>query len=676
MTTVTTVMNRCLRVLIVEDSEHDLKLLIETLRAGGYDVTWRQAASVRSMREALAEEPWDIVLADYTMPRFSGPEALDLILEHRLDLPTVIVSRTVDEDVAVTVLHMGATDYVMKRNLGRLVPAVERALREAEERRSRRQAEEALRASEERYRELIENANDIVFTTDLRGNFTSLNRAGEQVSGYDRDELRHMNMAEVLTPEGQERALEMIHQKLTDNRPTRYQVVLIARDGHLVPLEISTRLIYHNDVPVGIQGIARDTTERLRAEEELRSRERKQAAVADLGQRALASADLDTLFQHAVESVAGTLDLGYSTILELLPTGDRLLARAGVGWSPGLMGSKTVDAGPGSQAGYALFSTAPIILDDIRTESRFTIPAVLPDHNVTSGISVIIDGRLQPFGVLSAFSRQHRVFTHDDVLFMQAVANVLGAAIERRRLEDDREHHDKELATRVLQAQEDERKRIARELHDETAQTLSVLLAHLDLLEPRLASHDPAFRSGFERVGALARRALDETRALSHDLRPTILDDVGLVAALEWLLDDYEQTYGGSLNLDVAGEPDEPPSPEIEVALFRIAQEALSNCGKHAHARTIRISLGFSESSIGLMIEDDGAGFDPDRVPRPSRTGRLGLYGMRERASLLGGTLEVDTRPGHGTKIHAHVPVPSGHSHDRASARSSVAGRG
>lgn len=665
-------MNRCLRVLIVEDSEHDLKLLVETLRGGGYDVQWRQAASARSMREALREESWDIVLADYTMPRFSGPEALGLILDHGVDVPTVIVSRSVDEDVAEAVLHMGATDYVMKRNVGRLVSTVERALREAEERRSRRQAEEALRVSEERYRELIENANDIVFTTDLRGNFTSLNRAGEQISGYSRDELRSMNMAQVLTPEGRDLALEMIRQKLTDNQPTRYHVVLIARDGHPVPLEISTRLICHNDIPIGIQGIARDTTDRLRAEEELRSRERKQAAVANLGQRALASADLDTLFQHAAEAVAETLDLSYSTVLELLPAGDQLLARAGMGWESGLMGSKTVEAGPGSQAGYALFSTAPVIVDDIRTESRFTIPAVLPDHDVTSGISVIIDGRTQPFGVLSAFSGRHRVFTHDDVHFMQAVANVLAAAIERRRLEDAREQHDKELAARVLQAQEDERKRIARELHDETAQTLSVLLAHLDLLEPHLASHDPTFRSGFERIGALARRALDETRALSHDLRPTILDDVGLVAALEWLLDDHEQTYGGDLHLDVTGEPDQPLSPEVEVALFRIAQEALSNCGKHAGARTTRISLHFAETSVQLGIEDDGVGFDPDRVPRPSRTGRLGLYGMRERASLIAGTLDVATHTGQGTKIHARVPLPAGHSPDRAIAASST----
>ncbi len=669
-------MNRSLRVLIIEDSDEDLRLLVDTLRSGGYAVTWRQAASERSMREALDEEAWDIVLADYTMPRFSGPDALGLILDRELDLPVVIVSRAIDEDVAVAAVHMGATDYVMKRNLGRLIPAIERALRETEERRSRRQAEEALRASEERYRELIENANDIVFTTDLAGNFTSLNHAGEQISGYHHNDLRHMNMSQVLTPEGYDVAIQMIRQKLADNRPTRYEVTLIARDGHLVPLEISTRLICHDDVPVGVQGIARDITERLQAEEELRLRERKQAAVAELGQHALAIADLDALFQHTTEAVAETLQLEYSAVLELLPGGDRLLARAGTGWVPKLVASRTVEAGPGSQAGYALISTSPIITDDLKMETRFTIPAVLRDHGVISGISCIIHGRVQPFGVLSAFSRQHRAFTHDDTLFMQATANVLAAAIERRRLEDERERHDKELASRVLQAQEDERKRIARELHDETAQTLSVLLAHLDLLELRLGSHDPEFREGFERVGALARRALDETRALSHDLRPAILDDVGLVAALEWLIDDYEQTYGGVLGLEINGTDESAQSPETEMALFRIAQESLSNCGKHAEADLIQMSLSFGQTFVRLTVQDNGRGFDPERVQRPSRTGRLGLYGMRERAGLLGGTVTIDTRPGAGTIVVAEIPVQHASIQHRPALPESVGGRG
>jgi signal transduction histidine kinase len=320
------------------------------------------------------------------------------------------------------------------------------------------------------------------------------------------------------------------------------------------------------------------------------------------------------------------------------------------------MGSATVDAGPGSQAGFTLLSSEPVVVADLFCENRFTIPAVLPEHAVRSGMSVIIHGQTRPFGTLGAFTRRLRSFTPDDVLFLQAVANVLGTAIERRRLEEERARHSQELAARVLQAQEEERKRIARELHDETAQTLSVLLANLDLLEQRLPGADGRLRAGFEQVGILARRALDETRALSHDLRPTILDDVGLVAALEWLAADYELTYGGAVRVEVGREPGHFLSPELEVALFRIAQEALTNSGKHAGARNVRVSLSCSDSSVKLVIEDDGRGFDLDHVAGPTREGRLGLYGMRERAGLLGGRLQIQTDPGRGTRIVAEIP--------------------
>src|SRR5207302_11209281 len=145
----------------------------------------------------------------------------------------------------------------------------------------------------------------------------------------------------------------------------------------------------------------------------------------------------------------------------------------------GVVERESVGAGSVSQAGYTLLSSEPVVVRDLQTETRFVVPRILREHGAESGLSVIIHGHVEPFGVLSAFTTERRVFTQDDVHFLQAVANVLAAAVERKRLEDERAQHDKELAVRVLQAQEAERKRIARELHDETAQTLSILLTNL-----------------------------------------------------------------------------------------------------------------------------------------------------------------------------------------------------
>ncbi len=173
-----------------------------------------------------------------------------------------------------------------------------------------------------------------------------------------------------------------------------------------------------------------------RGEEELRVRARQQHAVAKLGQRALAKTGLAALMDEAVRLVAGVLDLEYCKVLEPLPDGEGLLLRAGVGWKEGLVGRATVGAGLDSQAGYTLSSDGPVIVEDLRSETRFDGPPLLHEHRVVSGMSVIIGSSEQPFGVLGAHTKERRTFTEDDVNFLQAVANVLAVAIERERAEE------------------------------------------------------------------------------------------------------------------------------------------------------------------------------------------------------------------------------------------------
>ncbi len=164
--------------------------------------------------------------------------------------------------------------------------------------------------------------------------------------------------------------------------------------------------------------------------------ERRQAAVAALGQRALAGARLKDLLNEAVELVAMTLDVPNAKVLELLPSGDRLRLVAGVGWRRGLVGRATVGMGRNSQAGYTLANQGgPVIVEDLATDKRFNGPPLLVEHGIVSGLSVIIEGRPRPYGVLGAHATTHRRFGEDDLNFLQAVANVLAAAIERSRTE-------------------------------------------------------------------------------------------------------------------------------------------------------------------------------------------------------------------------------------------------
>lgn len=772
---------RPLRVLLLLRGGAEGAPLVRELRQGGYGVTMELAGREEVFHAALDRGGWDVVLAASGVPDLEWAKVLGAVGERTPETPIILIAREDEEEAAASFMRRGAHDYVLEGHLHRLVSAVDRALRAVEDRRLRREVETALRRADERFLELVENANDVVFTTDLSGTFTSLNKAGEQISGYTREEVCMMNMAQILAPESLILARQMIQQKLIDNRPTVYQLDIIARDGHRVPLEASTRLILHDghpvaiqgiarditerkraaealreseeryrglfekasdivythdlfglftsvnqaaenvtgyareeilqlsiadivapehleqarlmiqhklfdrgtttyelDIlsrdgvrrrleinsqlihrggrPVGVQGIARDVTERRRAEEALRARERQQAAVAELGQAALATTEPERVFHDAARCIVTTLEIEYCALLEFLPAENVLVSRSGSGWRSGLR-EATVGAGRESPSGYALYLDEPLIVEDLLADTRFAIPDILVEHGVRSAMSVKVHGPDRPFGVLSAYSTARRHFTQDDVHFLQSVANVLGAAIDRTRLEEERTRHNKELATRVLQAQEEERKRIARELHDETAQSLSMLLTHLDLLEPYVSQDHVELRAGFDRVAELARRTLDETRALSHDLRPTILDDAGLSAALHWLGEEYEETFGISVHVRNGFQPRDALPPEMEVALFRIAQEALTNSCKHAAASMATISLDMEDRDIHLTIEDDGKGFDPRQVPKPTREGRLGLYGMHERATLLGGSLEILPAPTGGTRVEVTIPL-------------------
>jgi PAS domain S-box-containing protein len=239
---------------------------------------------------------------------------------------------------------------------------------------------------------------------------------------------------------------------------------------------------------------------------------------------------------------------------------------------------------------------------------------------------------------------------------LQAWSTELEAKVAERTGEIER--YTKELTARVLQAQEEERKRLARELHDDTAQSLSTLLINVDLLEPFLPADSGQLRGGLDRIRDLTKRTLDTVRALSHGLRPTILDDFGLVAALRWYVDEYEDTFGVHVDVEI-GSPREPLTPDVELALFRIAQEALTNSGKYADAARARLTLTFPDSRAVLTIADNGKGFDRQLVSGPSKHGGLGLYGMQERADLLGATLNIVTQPGKGTRVTVSVPLIS-----------------
>jgi two-component system sensor histidine kinase UhpB len=212
-----------------------------------------------------------------------------------------------------------------------------------------------------------------------------------------------------------------------------------------------------------------------------------------------------------------------------------------------------------------------------------------------------------------------------------------------------------------MSAQEDERRRIARDLHDEIGQGLTSVLVGL-----RTVEESPTFAAAKDQARELRRlggQIHDDVRRLARGLRPSILDDLGLEEALRRYAEDYQQMHGISAVVHSSGSALARLPEEVETALYRIAQEALTNTAKHAAAGCVQIVVTRDPSFVQLTVADDGCGFEPETMPaRPTPDGSFGLPGMRERAALLNGSLILESAPGQGTTITVRIPLgESGH---------------
>jgi signal transduction histidine kinase len=210
------------------------------------------------------------------------------------------------------------------------------------------------------------------------------------------------------------------------------------------------------------------------------------------------------------------------------------------------------------------------------------------------------------------------------------------------------------LYEKVVGAQEDERKRIARELHDDTAQSLAVLAMGLE-------SATAAVKAGktprLEEVKALAVHTIEEIHRLIRDLRPSVLDDLGLLAAIRWYAERHLEGRGMSVRCEFE-KLDRRLPPAFEAAIFRVCQEAMSNVMRHAQADSVLIQVGPKDGTLRIEIEDDGRGFDPAEAAANAERPPFGLMGIRERVELLGGKVTIDSTPGQGTRIEIVVPLP------------------
>lgn len=482
-----------LRVLHVEDSPDDAELIRAEMEAAGYELLYRCVETGGAMRAALAFGDFDLVLSDFRLPTFDAIGALDILRASDKDIPFIIVSSCIGEETAVELMKAGAHDYVMKDNLARLLPAIERELKESKNRRQKLQAEVQLRARNELLRNMTATLGEGLMALDTAGRLMFMNAEAERLLGWS----------------GADLALQDVHEAIHSVRS----------DGSFYP--------------------------------------KMECPIVNGANRMEAYRTDDGVF---VKKCGTTFPVSYVT--------------------------------------------TPII----------------EEGKVVANVTAFQD-------ITARKQAEHELQE------------------SRRQLQ--------ELSVFLQSVREEERKRLARELHDELGQSLTALRFDLNWLETKFPGAGQDVVNKLATMLALVDKTVDSVRSISEDLRPGMLDDLGLAAAIEHHVEVFVERTGIACDLSMSHEDFELGSQEA-TAIFRLLQESLTNVTRHAQASQVMIRLHDLGKEILLIVQDNGNGLPALHTERRRKS--YGLLGMNERVKMLGGQLDICSEPGKGTRIEASIP--------------------
>jgi PAS domain S-box-containing protein len=446
-----------LRVLLVEDSEDDALLLFRLLRNGGYEPEIRRVATQCDMQAALDETEWDIIISDYSMPGFDGLTALKLYHEAKLDIPFILVSGTIGEEIAVEAMRAGAHDYLMKDNLVRLVPAVQRELHEAQIRHAHRQAQEALHTNEKKYRLLVEHAPSGIYEIDLtNARFISVNEVMCEYTGYTKEEFLNLDPAELLTEENRQRFLaRYVQMQKGEHVPETVEYQIRGKNGKEFWVNLQTRMTWEDDKLKALV-VAHDITERKLAEESLRRYAERLSTFHKIDLAILAAQSMEEIAQAAINHIRQLVPcLAASAVLFESHSLEALLFVTAtdqpIGIQPGIRFAleryQEVDRllSTLSQGEVLLIEDLPVLADEwpqldgvIALGMRFVLLVPLLFQN-------------NLLGFIGLGAADHTAFGEEQVEITREIANQLAIAIQQAAFIDEIRQHAVELEERVAE---------------------------------------------------------------------------------------------------------------------------------------------------------------------------------------------------------------------------------
>jgi len=644
-----------LRILIVDDHEtvrRGVRILLSSRR--DWVVCGEAGDGFEAVEKAKSLRP-DVVLMDISMPGMNGVEATKIIRREVPESKVIIVSQNDLTVVSSQIAEIDPIGYVNKADLARdLLPAVESLvagrsgekteLRAATDARGDVSERTLARRAGDLLAAIVDSSDDAIVSKTLDGVITSWNKSAEQMFGYTREEAVGQHITLIIPEDRRNEEVKIVERLRRGERVDHFETVRLRKDGTLLDLSLTISPV--RDAAghvVGASKVARDITERKQIEQALAER----ARLLDLSNDAIFVRDASDRVTYWNQSASE------------------------------LYGYRREDAV--GRVSHELLRTEfpePLerITEQLRQDNRWTGELI---HRHKDGSRIVVASRWR-LDRDDGGNRKRVLETNNDITQQKRSEKALRESEERLRTLSDgleiqvrartqeleqrnaeilqQSEQLRELSNRLLKTQDDERRRIARELHDSAGQLITVLGMNLAGIAQRVGQN-PSLCETVEDTQNLVQQLSREIRTTSYLLHPPLLDENGLSQAIHWYMQGLKERSDLEIELSVPEDFGRLPA-DLELTIFRIVQEGLTNIHRHSGSKTATIRLSRSADSVLLRIEDHGKGISPEKLAalRAQRTG-VGITGMRERVRHLKGVMDIQSN-GTGATISVTFPVP------------------
>ena len=648
-------------ILYLKNDEQRVERVQETLAKEGIRCNFMAVDSKLEFKKVLEAYPIDLILASYDISAHDGDFASEIARNLCPEIPVIFLSGKTGTDSALEEAEGGVEGNVLEQGFDELLPAVRGALHAAEERRKRIKAERALARNEEKFRALVETTSDWVWETDLNGVFTYAGPRVIDLLGYEQEEVVGRQIFDFLPQHEKEKAAAFLKECNSGPRPfSGFEIDHFRKSGQSIAIEISgIPVVDENENHIGWSGFNRDVTERKKTEkalkntfEELGTRVEERTselikAIGKLAREVEMRKQAEQALRESRERYRDLVETIHDVIWEVNRAGvyTYISPRAG-----DILGKERAEL-----IGKSFYEHMP-------PEEAKRINHLLKGQFAESkSIDLIEIRQIHEDGSTVFLESSGKPFFDDSGKFL-GYRGAYRDITERKKIEDAMQKSKAELqhlSSQLMSVHEKESKRIGAELHDGIAQTVSAVKMRAEIALMQQEKHDTAeVRASLESIIDIAQGAVEEIRRISRNLRPSMLDNLGILPTVSWLCREFESSYPLiKVQEEIALDEDEVPIP-LKTIVFRILQESLNNIAKHSQATHVRLSLTRADGSIDVTVEDNGLGFDMKKVGNDETSLRgLGLTSMKERAELLNGKFSVASLEGEGTTVRASWPV-------------------